>query len=191
VPLVAEYLEVLDNYLFDTLQTMAPRRDSGNRERMFLIPLGGMMLTNEGHRVKTSVETNMVESEMLYPPHQFLIKAIRAVFIGEEIVPMSSRYYADTLIRLIIGQKPYWTGPAFKCADPVTMDPKTVLEMDTESRIEFVKLLRRHFEHGPIIQEQEPFSVQVTFGESWRDCPPDAPDRLVVLLEGDLARAII
>jgi len=191
MPLVAGVLEVIDNFIFDTLHTMAPRLDRPDREKMFVIPLGAQVLTNEGHRLKDYLDTNLYESGLLNPPQQFAIRAIRCAFIGRDgISPASSRYYADTLVRLMIGQKPYWIGPAWKCADPVTM----VLEpnlMDSETRIEFVRALRQTFTYEPLIQTQEPFYVEVTFGKSWNECPPDAPDRLVVLLEGALARAIV
>ena len=191
MPLVQGMLEILDDHLFDTLHTLAPRVAQRDRELMFVIPFGGMIVTNDGQRVKEYLETNMPMSGLLPSPNRFAVHALRVAFIGRKILPVSSRYYADTLVRLIIGAKTYWNGPAWKCADPVTMvlNADTLLVMGRHARVDLVRSLRRLLNPRPMIQE--PFHVEVTFGKAWREYSDDAPDRLVVVLEGKLARAVI
>lgn len=192
MPIVAACLEVLDSFLFDTLHTLAPRHTLRDREQMFVIPLGGQVATNEGPRCKEYAETNLFQAGTLDAPRQFVVHRIRCVFIGRKIVPCSSLYYADTSLRLMIGQKPYWNGPAWKCADPVTMvlNPDTLLAMGRHARVDLVRALRHTLNPAPMIRTQEPFHVEVTFGKLWREFRDDAPDRLVVLLEGIEGRAI-
>lgn len=189
---IQEILEVLDDQIFDTLHTLAPRVGKRDRESMFVAPYGAMILTNDGHRPKELAETSLYLPSQLPSPQQFSIRAIRCAFIGRKIVPVSSRFYADTFLRLVINSKTYWTGPAWKCADPVTMvlAPETLLAIGRHARVDLVRSLRRTIKPQQVIHPMEPFQVEVTFGQSWREYADDAPDRFVVLLEGTLARAI-
>lgn len=191
---IAGILEVVDQPLFDTLHVLAPRVGKPDRANMFVVPLGASIETNSGVRTKDFLETNMVCSGFLPPPLKHSVCTVRCAFIGRKILPVSSRFYADTLLRLSVNCKSYWTGPAWKCADPVTMvlNPDTLLAMGRHKRVDLVRALRQKFTTEIVIESQQPFSVEVTFsGESWREYSDDAPERLVVLLEGQTARAVM
>ena len=186
-------LEVLDDQLYDTVHTMAPRVNRGHRELMFVVPLGQVMQTNEGPRVKQELETNMWESGMLSTSGEFVVRALRCAFIGRKILPASSRFYADTTIRLVINRKFYLGGLAWKFADPVTLvlNADTLLAMGRHARVDLVRSLRRTIEPKICIRQQESFAVEVHFaGQSWQEYSEDAPDRFVVLLEGKRLVAI-
>lgn len=191
-------MEPVDEPLFDTIHTLAPRTTVGQRENLFAIPLGQMMKTNEGARPKDYLDTNLYLSGMLESSQEFLIKAIRCVFIGRGIppagggiLPVSSPFYADTLLRLVINRKIYWTGPAWKCADPVAMvlNADTLIAMGKHKGVDLIRSLRRQFDVPVPIERQMFFTVEATFaGKSWLQSAVHAPERLVVLLEGKMLR---
>jgi len=192
MPIIAGVLEVIDEPLFDTLHTLAPRTRLADRAHLFVSPVGSIVMTNEGNYVKQWLDTNLVQCSQLPAPQRFAVKAMRCAFIGRKILPCSSRYYADTLLELRINQKKYWGGPAWKCADPVTMviNADTLLAMGRHARVDLVRSLRRTLDPMIWIDVQQMFSVEVTFGKSWREYADDAPERLVILLEGKKFRAV-
>jgi hypothetical protein len=185
-------LEVLDDLVFDTLHTLAPRVGTRDREYMFVIPYGAIIQTNDGPRTKEYAETSLCTAGCLPAPQKFAIRAIRCAFIGRKIVPVSSRFYADTFLRLMINMRTYWTGPAWKCADPVTMvlNADALLAIGRHARVDLVRSLRRTLKPQIVINTLEPFCLEVTFGKSWREYSDDAPDRFVVLLEGTVGRPV-
>jgi hypothetical protein len=189
VPLVAG--EVLSDYLFDT-EYLIGEITPQSRRRMFVKPFGVQFMTPEGNRPKDYLETNMPFSGQLDASQKFLVKALRSAFIGPDgIVPVSSLCYADTMLRLVIGAKPYWTGPAWKCADLATLvlNADTLATMRDADRAELLRALGHGFDPQPLIDYQQPFYVEVTFGRCWQSSRFEG--RLVVLLEGELARPVV
>lgn len=192
--MIQGYLEIIDQPIYDTLYTLAPRsRGRRDRESLFVVPLGQMHETKTGLRVKTFEDTNMLQPAALDMPKRFLVKHIRCALLGRRLFPCDSRYYRDLWLRFEINQKTMWQGPSWRCADPATtmVNPASWMAMDPVDRSDLVTLLRRPLDPPVVIDQQQPFSVIATFGEAWFEAWYAAPDRLVVLLEGTLSRAFV
>ncbi len=73
----------------------------------------------------------------------------------------------------------------------MVMNADTLLAMGPHKRVDLVRSLRRTFDVPVKIRRQELFAVEVTFaGKSWQEYSDDAPERLVVLLEGKMLRTV-
>jgi hypothetical protein len=187
------YLDVIDQPLYDTLHTLAPRhRCRSDRENMFTIPYGGMHETKKGLMTKTFEDTNLVISGMLPQPQFLEVKNIRCALLGRRLFPCDSRYYRDLWIELSVCEKRMWCGPAWRCVDPAAMmmDPAAWLALAPEERSELIALLRRPLDPVIRIGPHDNFAARVTFGPAWEEAWYAAPDRIVLLLEGKLARAV-
>jgi hypothetical protein len=186
------FLEIVDQPLYDTLYTLAPRaHDRRDRETLFSIPVGMLHDTKTGWRVKTFEDTNMLVPSMLDMPKTFEVRHIRCALIGRRLFPCDSRYYRDLFIRFDVNRKTMWEGPSWRCVDPATMmvSPAAFAAMEPADRTDLVALLRRPLDPPVVIRDQEIFSVTAIFGDAWQDAWYNAPDRLVVLLEGRMVRA--
>jgi hypothetical protein len=189
-------LQTIDQPIYDTLHTLAPRLHSRrwrDVESMFVIPFGMMHETKVGLRVKTWEDTNMLQSGQLDMPKSMLIKNIRCVLLGRRLFSIDSRYYHDLWINFVICGKTMWTGPAWRCADPVTMmlNQTALMAMDASDRTELISVLRRPLDPPIEIRQQESFHVQVVFGNSWKEAYYAAPEKLMILLEGQIKLAYI
>jgi len=183
------WLETIDQPIYDTLHTLAPRsRRQSDRGTMFVVPFGQLHDTKTGLRVKTFEDTNMYICAQLDPRKQFVVEHIRCALLGRRLFPFDSRYYRDLFLEFNVNNQTKWRGPAWRCVDPVTtmQNPTAWLAMEPADRTELVSLLRRPLDPPVLIEAQETFSVSVTFGEAWFEAWYAAPDRLVVLLEGKL-----
>lgn len=188
------FLEVIDQPIYDTLHTLAPRHPRrSDRESMFIIPYGGMHETKKGLMTKTYEDTNMAIGGMLPQPSSFEVKNIRCALLGRRLFPCDSRYYRDLWIELLVSDKTAWRGPGWRCVDPATMmvNPAAWLALPPEERTELITLLRRPLDPVIHIHPNQDFVARVTFGPAWEEAWYAAPDRLVLLLEGKLARAIL
>jgi hypothetical protein len=193
MPIVSAF-EIVDQAVYDTLYLLVPRAGLWrSREIMFSIPIGQNHMTDEGWRPKTAAETNLYLAGAMDSAQKMAVRAIRCVFLGRKILPCSSRYYAATHLSLIVNQKTCWQGPAWKCADPVTMvvSPDTFLALGRHQRVDLIRSLRRELRPKVAIESDCPFSVQVDLGRVWNEFADDAPDRLMVMLEGNIFRPII
>jgi hypothetical protein len=195
----AGILEVVDLPWYDTVGLPTTRNADGDipPAAFFQVPFGGMGRDWTGAwRVKTELDTNMLEPGMLPAPHRFLIRSIRAALIDVDggLVPVNSRYYRGAVLRLQINQKIYWQSPLWKVADPATMFVQAdVLKLFTvEERHELIRGLRHQFADSlrPQIEQQEPFLCTIDFDPLLKWDSPTAPGAAVVLLEGFDARAV-
>ena len=190
---IQEWIYQIDQPLYDTLYTLAPRdRRRRDREVLFQIPYGGMHETKTGLKTKTFEDTNMVISGMLPSPQSFSVTHIRCALIGRRLFSCESRYYRDLWLELVVNARSVWRGPSWRCADPATMmaTPSAWLALNSHDRTELVSLLRRQLDPPIEIPGLENFCVRATFGDAWQEAWYAAPDRLVVLLEGKLSLAI-
>lgn len=186
------WIETIDQPIYDTLYTLAPRsRSRRDRESLFVIPVGQCHETKTGLRVKTFEDTNMYIAAQLDMPKSFLVKHVRCALLGRRLFPIDSRYYRDLWLRFEVCGKTMWEGPGWRCADPATMtvNPASWITLEPSDRSELIGVLRRPLDPPVMIEPQMPFSVRVTFGEAWFEAWYNAPDRLVVFLEGNLNRA--
>jgi hypothetical protein len=188
------FLEVVDQPLYDTLYTLAPRDEHRrDRETLFSIPVGQMHDTKTGWRVKTFEDTNLVQSGMLDSANTFEVRNIRCALIGRRLFSCDSRYYRDLWISFQVNRKTMWEGPSWRCVDPTAMmaSQAAFAAMAPAERTELVALLRRPLDPPVTIQSQQFFCVTAVFGDAWREAWYNAPDRLVVLLEGRMSRAVV
>ena len=188
------WMEVIDQPIYDTLHTLAPRsRKRRDREALFVVPYGMMHETKTGLRVKTFEDTNMLISAALDAPKTFRVKHIRCALLGRRLFPCDSRYYRDLWLEFEINRRTMWQGPGWRCVDPAAtmINPTSWLALENSDRAELVSLLRRPLDPPIEIRAHECFSVTATFGEAWFEAWYAAPERLVVLLEGNLSLAIV
>jgi hypothetical protein len=188
------YLQQIDQPLYDTLYTLAPRsRQRRDREKLFCIPFGQLHESKLGLRVKTFEDTNMLQSGCLDSPKSFIVRNIRVALLGRRLFSGDSRYYRDLWVDLSVCAKRLWSGPAWRCLDPATMvvNPNAWLSLQSDDRTELIRLLRKSIDPPIELRAQEPFDVTVTFGEAWFEAWYAAPEKLVVLLEGLLSVAVI
>lgn len=192
----AGILEIVDTPLFDTL-SIPFGFSSRDRAALFVVPFGLMFhdpMTGEA-RSKDHTETNMAISGQLPMPNSFVVRAIRAALFNRrgELLPIGSRHYRGAILELVIQQKPYWTGPLWKAADPATLfqSSNPLASFSAEERAEIIRSLRLQLPDSVIIMEQQPFSVVMKFDPSFEWERIDAPGSLVVLLEGTNARAAV
>jgi hypothetical protein len=193
--IVAGIMEIVESPLYDTLAL--PLELLGGRGHLFEHPLGAMFpLGGAQSRPKTNVETNLFEPGSLPAPQKFVVFAIRAALFSQAgaLLPVSSPFYRGAALRFWINQKPYWTGPLWKVADPAALFafPFGLSSFNSDERIEIIRSLRWTFtDIKPLIDSGESFGVQIDFDPvfGWTDTA--APGSLVVLLEGEHGRAVV
>jgi hypothetical protein len=137
------YMDIVDQPLYDTLHTLAPRSyRRRNQEMMFVVPFGQMHETKVGLRVKHWEDTNMLIGGALDAPKSFFVKHIRCALFGRRLFPCDSRYYRDLFLSLVVNQKNMWHGPAWRCVDPAaTMSsPQSWLALDSDERSSLIGL---------------------------------------------------
>lgn len=195
---VAGILEAIDSPLYDTI-SLPLGMSYGNKAIAFEHPIGAMFARPKDGKLvpKTLLETNLIDSRALSAPHRFVVAAIRAALFSRDglLLPLTSRFYRGGVLDFRIAQKPYWTGPLWKCADPAALffASDRLAAFDKDERAELIRALRCGISKNvrPEIREYEPFHVEIAFDKSfgWRDLT--APGSLVVLLEGIRARAVV
>jgi hypothetical protein len=206
--IVQGILEVVDLPWYDTVGLPTTRNAEGDipPAEFFQVPFGGMGRDWTGTwRVKTELDTNMMESGRLPVPHRLSIRSIRVALIdvGGGLMPVSSRYYRGAVLELQIGRKRYWQSPLWKVADPATMflSAEVLKAFSVGERHELIRSLRHQFDDSvcdvadgepirPQIQERESFLVTIDFDPSLKWESTTAPGAAVVLLEGLDARAV-
>lgn len=192
-------LEVIESPLYDTL-SIPFGFSSRDRANLFTVPYGAMF--NDPIlgtlRPKDRTETNMLLSSMLPPRQTFVLRSIRAALFNRkgEMLPVGARHYRGAILEFIVCQKPYWTGPLWRVADPATLflSSSSLSSFNPDERAALIRSLRLDLEvanqQGVLISEQEPFSVKMIFDPSFEWERVDSPGSLVVLLEGSHARAV-
>lgn len=110
---------------------------------------------------------------------------------GRRLFPCDSRYYHNLFLTLSINGKTKWESPAWRCADPATtmINQTAWLAMKSEEPADLVSVLRRPLTIPIELHHNEYFSMEVFFDRTWYEAWYDAPERLVVLLEGNLSVA--
>lgn len=201
-PLVAGILEIVDAPLYDTVALPRPSPDADLPPvHVFEHPIGIQARTFDGtYRIKSEIETNMFLPGALPAPCKFLVKSIRAALLDEQggIKGISSIFYRAAVLDFCIAQKRYWSGPLYLVADPATFWCEGVAPfagLTTEEREAMIRAIRHTFDDNlrPLIETQQPFECRVTFDPSapWGDRGRFAPAALVVVLEGNEARAMV
>lgn len=198
-PIVSGLLEMLDSPLYDTAAIPRPNPDNDLLPiELFREPIGAMTRALDGtHRVKSELETNLTESQYLYPPQKFLVRSIRAALLDQQggLKGISSTYYRGAVLRFWINGKPYWDGPLYLVADPAVFwceGAAPFAGLSTEEREAMIRAMRHTFSEGeqPVIDTQMRFGCRVSLDPAAKWDGSFAPAGIVVVLEGIKARAV-
>jgi hypothetical protein len=186
----------------DTIYDRVALRGCG-RIHLFCQPLGQTDYTSDGLIfLKDYHRTNMLQAGMLPAPQEFLIKAIRCVFLENgRPVPITDPIYWETTLELTVCMKHYWLSPCAYVADPaIVLGGTDWSKIPPAERCNLLNLLSNSLGlvspsvsfaggtgsvDGVRISQQMNFGVRISNADKW-------PQREVLCsLEGVSARPIM
>ena len=107
MPIIAGWLEILDDPIYDTAE-LGPEN-----------PWAYLFQAPVGTQHKTYADTNQYQSGVLPAPQKHRIERISAALIrGNRLIPLSDPAWTSIVITLSINCKVYWMGPLWMVAHP-------------------------------------------------------------------------
>ncbi len=189
MPIVAGYLELLDQPLYDT-ETIPPEHC---RVNLFANPIGRTYMVGSLAYSKSDQHTNMYQANMLPAPQRFIIERLGCLFLHRnQPIPITgdhkSKIWYTTILQLQINVRWYWRGPAWMIADMAGVIGSTkameILRQPDHNRL--LDLLQPKLAEPIPIEQQQIFGVDATVYD-----PLYVPVELFVYLRGRMARSVI
>jgi hypothetical protein len=183
-PVYTHWMEPSDVPIYDTVYF-----PTDNRELFaFVDPLGSVVMTSVGPKVKDFTDTNMYESGILNPPGAMFVREITCGFVKNgEILPIRSTWYNGTQLSFYINQKLYYESHVSQLADPAALFADDVERKYAMER-DLFKLCRRWLSCPLLIERRESFGVRIRMNK-FMDME-NQPEKLVIHLHGIYYRAI-
>jgi hypothetical protein len=186
--------EPLATPIYDTIY-LPDSLFEARRGMAFVLPVGQAVKVKNGSHIKTFEDTNMLLAAMLDYPKSMLVRAIEAYFVDEQgIVPCSSRWYAEASLALNVSRKQHFEAPLAKCLNPAALIDLSLGGMELLTAQDLL-LLKKEFQQPlsiPVeIRSQESFEVTVAFSDWCNWTRRSAPEKLVIMLCGELQVAAL
>lgn len=179
--------EVIDHTLYDTIYL--PSAVYEHTAQAFIYPVGQSVFTKNGRYSKQSTDTNLLLMSQLEAPLEFSVKSIECLLYGQTgILGITSRWYGEIALHFSVLNKNYFQAPLAKCAGLAALTAGRTGFLTTEQLIELKKAYTHHFDIPVYIGPHMYFTAHFKFSD-WQDGDFGLyPDKLVVMLNGQLIR---